>query len=176
MNELKPASFGLRLLANTIDLFFLLLLIGLFTAIFKNSYTNEFSNLLQFIYALFVPLLWYGYTIGKKSCKIQIVRLDNSRPTFKTMFLRGVVGNLVYLFPIFIGQFFSYFQTGSFSFNTANFDTIDPFELIFSFLPILIGSFFSILILFVSVLMVLIRKDKRSIHDMIAKTYVKKVD
>lgn len=88
------------------------------------------SNLLSALYSFFLPILWNGYTIGKRICGIRIRRVhDHSPPGFGTMLLRDIVAGIVYGLTFGIG-------------------------------------------IIVSGLMVMIREDKRSLHDFIAGTEV----
>lgn len=87
------------------------------------------SGIGQLIYLIVVPVVWFGFTVGKRICGVRIVKLDGSKLGIGAMILRSFVAGLLYAFS------------------------------------------FGILVL-ISGLMVMIRKDKRSIHDFIAGTYV----
>jgi uncharacterized RDD family membrane protein YckC len=89
-------------------------------------YTDAISTM----YALLVPVVWNGYTVGKKICGIKIRKVDDFLPpTIWTMIKRNIICGLVY------------------------------------------GLTFGIAII-VSAFMVGLRKDKRSLHDLIAGTEV----
>ncbi|GAE28357.1 hypothetical protein JCM9140_4577 [Halalkalibacter wakoensis JCM 9140] len=127
----RPAGFWVRLGATILDaivvsgtIFIIAAIVGI------GSDTREIldgaGNLL---YSILLPVLWYGYTVGKRLLGIRIVKLDGSDVGFGTMLLRVVVAGFVYALTLMIA-------------------------------------------FIVSVFMVAFRKDKRSIHDMLAKTYV----
>ncbi|UCZ53506.1 RDD family protein [Bacillus shivajii] len=132
MNASNPAGFWIRLGANIVDGIFLSIVLGIISLIiygqfFIDSYT--FLDLLQLLYFLILPVVWYGYTLGKRAAGIRIARVDGHKVGIGTMLLRDIVSGLVYLI----------------SFGIA---------------------------LIVSIFMVALREDKRSIHDFIAGTYV----
>ncbi len=84
---------------------------------------------MQLLYGLIVPVIWYGYTVGKRICGIRIVKLDGSNVGIGTMLLRDIVAGFVYVITLGIA--------------------------------VIVSGF-----------MVIFRQDKRSLHDMIAQTYV----
>jgi uncharacterized RDD family membrane protein YckC len=71
-----------------------------------------YTGLIEFLYYLVVPVLWSGYTIGKKILGIRIVKLDGSPPTFGTMLVRVLVGGLIYAFTLGIAVIVSAFMIG----------------------------------------------------------------
>ncbi len=61
-------------------------------------------DVLSVLYSLLLPVYWNGYTVGKRICKIRIRKVqDRMPPTLVTMFLRNIVGGMVYVFTIGIG-------------------------------------------------------------------------
>lgn len=54
------------------------------------------ESVFTILYFVLLPVLWYGYTIGKKIAGVRIVKKDNTDVTFITMVLRYIVGGLVY--------------------------------------------------------------------------------
>lgn len=127
----KPAGFWIRLGAMILDG----LIIGIPVAIIASIIglteegSNTLSSLVSLLYSLLLPVLWYGYTVGKRICGIRIVRLDGTDVGFGTMLLRIIVAGFVYVITFGIALIVSAFMVG-------------------------------------------LRHDKRSIHDMIAGTYV----
>ncbi|WP_017186881.1 RDD family protein [Alkalibacillus haloalkaliphilus] len=86
-------------------------------------------QVIAIVYFTFTPLLWRGYTIGKRVLSIRIARVSYRKLTFPTMFLREVIG--VILYQLTLG-----------------------------------------LLTIVSIYLVTTRDDRRSIHDIIAGTFV----
>lgn len=84
---------------------------------------------LALIYYVIIPVLWNGFTIGKRIFGIHIVGTDGEKVRFWTMCLRYFIGRII----------------------------VDNLAL---------GGF-------VSAIMVGVRKDKKSIHDLMAKTSVR---
>lgn len=127
----RPAGFWIRLGANLLDgllitiaVFIIGALIGL-NADGRESY----QGIINLLYSLLLPVLWYGYTVGKRICGVRIAKMDGSKVGIGTMLLRTIVSGFVYVITLGIG-------------------------------------------LIVSLFMVVFRQDKRSLHDMIANTYV----
>ncbi|WP_235864051.1 RDD family protein [Sutcliffiella halmapala] len=126
---------GRRFVALLID--GLIVTIGLFIILFilgielSDAQSNSLNTTISNIYMWLIPTIWTGYTIGKKALNIKIEKLDGSDVTLWTMFLRQIIGSIVYALS------------------------------------------FGILFI-VSVFMVIIREDKRAIHDFIAGTCVVK--
>ena len=66
----------------------------------------------NFLYQLILPVLWAGYTLGKRAMGIQIVKLDDTPPTLGTMLMRNVVAGLIYVLTLGIGLIISAFMVG----------------------------------------------------------------
>ncbi len=127
----RPAGFWIRLGANLLDglmigipLFIIAMILGL-----SDDQSNTLNSIINPIYSLVVPVIWYGYTVGKRICGIRIVKLDGSNVGIGTMLLRIIVAGFVYVITLGLA-------------------------------------------LIASIFMVAFRKDKRSVHDMLAGTYV----
>ncbi|HZG74698.1 MAG TPA: RDD family protein [Paenibacillus sp.] len=94
MNTNEPAGFWIRFGATFLDM----LIVGVPLAIVAHATGDQYvTDILGFLYSLLIPMLWNGYTIGKRICGIRIVKVsDGQSPTFGTMVLRCIVANLVY--------------------------------------------------------------------------------
>ncbi|ENQ3080482.1 RDD family protein [Bacillus cereus] len=86
-------------------------------------------GILTLLYGLIVPVIWLGFTVGKKAVNVRIVRVDGQKITIWTTVKRYILSGIIY------------------------------------------GSTFGIALI-VSAFMVALRKDTRSIHDLIAGTQV----
>ncbi|MCM3628011.1 RDD family protein [Paenibacillus glycanilyticus] len=71
-----------------------------------------FTNIVSFLYSLLIPIVWNGYTIGKKICGIRIKRVDGMPIGIGTMLLRQLVGGLIYGFSFGIALIVSAFMVG----------------------------------------------------------------
>jgi uncharacterized RDD family membrane protein YckC len=129
----NPAGFWVRLGASLLDSIVLAIVVAIIGLIIGFTYGDNTGSLLEFIlnlcYTLILPVLWYGFTVGKKALGIRVVKLDGSDISFGTNAKRILLGSLVYLLTLGIGFIVSAFMVG-------------------------------------------MREDKRSIHDLIAGTYV----
>ncbi|NBI28371.1 RDD family protein [Chengkuizengella marina] len=123
----SPAGFWIRLAASILDSIFIAIF---FTFIFGYIIGfGDLSQILDVLYLIIVPVVWYGYTIGKRICNIRIVKMNGENVGLGTMLLRHLVAGFVYVLTLGIA-------------------------------------------LIVSIFMVALREDKRSVHDFIAGTYV----
>ncbi|WP_096185721.1 RDD family protein [Evansella halocellulosilytica] len=94
----NATGLGIRLLASFLDFIILVIPISFIIFIFNGHYSYEWTlsfswQIVYVLYLTIVPVLWGGYIIGKRICKIKIKRVDNQNVTFLNMFLREVVGS-----------------------------------------------------------------------------------
>ena len=107
MYSKKPAGFGIRLLASLIDFLIISSIMGIvFYSIYGNysiKWTKGFT--FRFFYTLYltiIPILWSGYVIGKRICKIKIKRFnDDKNVTIFNMVMREVIGNYIVVLASF---------------------------------------------------------------------------
>lgn len=107
------AGFWERLIANVLDG----LIIGLPIAILAYFITGKFDDDLisipvNLIYAIVLPVVWSGYTVGKRMMQIRIAKVNGDKLGFGTMFMRTFVGGLVYGLTLGIGVIVSAFMVG----------------------------------------------------------------
>ncbi|MBM4764617.1 RDD family protein [Bacillus sp. B15-48] len=130
MNEHKAAGFWIRLGAIIIDGLLLIPFYLLFMIIGVSDIATEvFVNSINLLYYLLIPVIWSGFTVGKKVLGIRIVRTDGKEIGISTTLKRYILASLVYI--------------------------------------ITLG-----LTLIISAFMIAFRKDKRSLHDLIAGTQI----
>lgn len=110
----EPGGFWRRLGANLLDglLFmpFYILMILAFNV--SEDTTNGILGWVQILYMLILPVVWVGYTVGKKAMGVQIVRIDGKKITFFTMLKRVILGMLVHVLTFGIGYIVSAFMVG----------------------------------------------------------------
>lgn len=52
-----------------------------------------FGLIIGFIYYVIIPqFVWKGQTLGKKICKVKVIQENETNVTFKTLFLREIIG------------------------------------------------------------------------------------
>jgi uncharacterized RDD family membrane protein YckC len=126
----NPAGFWRRLAANLLDGIIIGVPLTFISYLITGGWDGDpVTDVINVLYGLIIPILWYGYTVGKKIMGIRIAKMNGDKIGFGTMFMRTVVGCIVYIVTIGIGLIVSAFMIG-------------------------------------------LRKDKRSLHDLIAGTYV----
>lgn len=129
----NSAGFWIRLGARLIDLIVIGIIIFLFITIFpldtQSRAVQSFEGLFSLLYYVLLPVIWTGYTLGKRALGIKILNDDGSDVNLVQMIIRD------FLTPILYG--------------------------------VTLG-----LLAVVSAVMIGVRKDKKAIHDIFAKTKV----
>jgi uncharacterized RDD family membrane protein YckC len=99
MNTNNPAGFWIRLLALILDAVIIAIPLTIISLVIPGSTSDEYiTDILSFLYTLLTPVLWNGYTIGKRICGIRIVKISDGRsPSLVTMLLRNVVAGIIYV-------------------------------------------------------------------------------
>lgn len=123
----------------------------------ESKLASGISLLITFAYFTVFQFLNKGQTIGKKLLKIKVVNKEEKEPSFVTMFLRtfivqGILTTGLSLIGIFVLDKELYMET-----------------------YFILNSLMSIFVV-VCALMVLYRKDRRGLHDMMAGSLVVKED
>ncbi|KYD28020.1 hypothetical protein EP10_002887 [Geobacillus icigianus] len=104
----RPAGFWKRLLANLLDAIVIGIPISVIGYLITGSMeTNWFTTLANLLYALVVPAVWYGYTVGKRMIGIRIAKVNGGKVGLGTMFLRSFVDRLVYFVTFGMGLIIS---------------------------------------------------------------------
>ncbi|WP_430090836.1 RDD family protein [Peribacillus butanolivorans] len=60
-------------------------------------------NSIDFLYYLIIPVVWAGFTVGKRAVNIQIVRINGKKIGFGTTLKRYILAGLVYGVTLGIG-------------------------------------------------------------------------
>ncbi|RDE33683.1 RDD family protein [Parageobacillus thermoglucosidasius] len=94
----NPAGFWKRLAAYLLDGLIVGVPIVLIGYVITNSWENNwFTSAANIVYSIVVPAVWSGYTVGKKLLGVRIAKVNGGKVGIGTMFLRSVVGGLVYV-------------------------------------------------------------------------------
>jgi uncharacterized RDD family membrane protein YckC len=109
----RPAGFWVRLGAAILDV----LIIGVPLAIISylvtgNAEDNAFTSSVNLLYSVLVPVVWSGYTVGKKIVGVRIAKVNGEKLGFGTMLLRTLVGGLVYALTLGLAAIVSAFMVG----------------------------------------------------------------
>ncbi len=111
--EKKPAGFWKRVIASLLDTFIIGIPLTLISYFITGSWEeNQFTMVIDGLYYLVVPVIWMGYTIGKKIVGIRIVKVNGGKLGFSAMFLRTFVAGLVYVATLGIGLIASVLMVG----------------------------------------------------------------
>nr|WP_257391893.1 RDD family protein [Mesobacillus jeotgali] len=109
----RPAGFWVRFGAAILDA----LIIGVPLSVISyfitgNAEDNTFTSTLNLLYTVLVPVLWSGYTIGKKIVGVRIAKVNGEKLGYGTMLMRTIVAGLVYILTLGIGIIVSAFMVG----------------------------------------------------------------
>ena len=109
----NPAGFWVRILASLLDAIIigipLSIISYLFFGVWEETSITSFGNIL---YSIIVPVLWVGFTVGKKIMGIRIVKVDGSKVGYGVMILRVIVAGIIYVVTLGIGLIVSAFMVG----------------------------------------------------------------
>jgi uncharacterized RDD family membrane protein YckC len=109
----EPAGFWIRLGGNILDGLIVGLPITLISyLIYGNWDENFFTTAANYAYTLVVPIVWMGYTIGKKIVGIRIAKVNGDKIGIGTMLMRTIVSGIVYVVTLGIGLIVSAFMVG----------------------------------------------------------------
>ncbi|MBN9653425.1 RDD family protein [Halobacillus sp. GSS1] len=116
MEVTSPAGFRNRFFAYVLDFIIIFLVTGIISyflyGVFydgENSYPTDFSGL---FYTVLLPVLWSGYTLGRKMAGNRIVRIDGGKVGIGTMILRVIVAGVAYALTLGIGFIVSAIMIG----------------------------------------------------------------
>jgi uncharacterized RDD family membrane protein YckC len=126
----NPAGFWIRFAASIIDTVIVMIPLTLISYLITGHWEGDmYTTILSILYYLILPVIWTGYTIGKRIVGMRIAKVNGEKIGIGTMLMRTIVAGIVYVITLGIGLIVSAFMIG-------------------------------------------LRKDKRSLHDFIAGTYV----
>ncbi|MBX0356733.1 RDD family protein [Halobacillus sp. Nhm2S1] len=108
----NPAGFWNRLGARFLDGFILAGFFGVITGEFVVQESFTVADVLSIFYALLLPPIWHGYTLGRRALGNRIVKADGSEITFINIVLRELVGGLLYFVTFGIALVVSAFMVG----------------------------------------------------------------
>ncbi|HEU5140255.1 MAG TPA: RDD family protein [Bacillales bacterium] len=110
----SPAGFWIRLGALILDGIIVgipMIIIGTIAGWGDHNQTLV-SDAISLLYSIILPIIWSGYTIGKRICGIRIVKMDGSNPSVGTMLLRVIVAGIVDGITLGIAVIVSAFMVG----------------------------------------------------------------
>ncbi|WP_170169169.1 RDD family protein [Mesobacillus subterraneus] len=109
----SPAGFWVRLGASILDGLIIGVPLLIISYLATGSWDeNLFTQSLNFLYTLLVPILWYGYTIGKRIVGVRIAKVNGKKLGFGAMIMRTIVAGIVYTLTLGIGVIVSAFMVG----------------------------------------------------------------
>ncbi|MGB8000118.1 MAG: RDD family protein [Anaerobacillus sp.] len=175
----NPAGMLPRFFGNLLDGLLLLGIALIFSLNFNQS-KPSIMDAVNLLYYILLPLLWVGFTVGKRIVGVQIQRVNGDRISLWTMVKRYLIPLFIYLSPMIIAvlclMLFIDAPWGTilseklYTLNQVT-ELEGRSEWVSTVITLAVVS--SLLIQVCNFFMVLARKDHRGIHDFIAGTYVR---
>ncbi|WP_026692725.1 RDD family protein [Peribacillus kribbensis] len=92
-----PGGFWRRFAASVLDAIVVSITLGTIGyLIFGNWDKNPISQVGGALYSILIPVVWQGYTVGKRVLNVRIVKLNGEKLGFGTMLIRTLAGGLIY--------------------------------------------------------------------------------
>lgn len=117
MNIQNPAGLWVRVFARVIDGILITVTLGILFYLFYGDFFYQgltWVDIVGIAYVVGLPVLWSGYTLGKRAADNRIVRVDASKNVhIGTMLLREVVGGMIYSFTFGIALVVSAVMVGA---------------------------------------------------------------
>lgn len=116
MEVTYPAGFRNRFLASVLDFFIIFLVTGIISyflyGVFYDGENSYPTDILGLFYTMLLPVLWSGYTLGRRMAGNRIVRIDGRKVGIGTMILRVILAGVAYALTLGIGLIVSAFMIG----------------------------------------------------------------
>lgn len=94
----KPAGFWIRFAASILDTIIVMVPLAIISYFITGAWEGDIStSIASFLYYLILPVVWVGYTIGKRIVGIRIVKVNGEKVGFGTTLMRYVVASLIYI-------------------------------------------------------------------------------
>ncbi|MGP4108889.1 RDD family protein [Virgibacillus sp. L01] len=116
MEAANPAGFGNRFLAFVLDFIIIFLVTGIIShllyGVFYDGENYYLTDTLGMFYTMLLPILWSGYTLGRRMAGNRIVRMDGKKVGIGTMILIVIVAAIAYTLTLGLGLIVSAFMVG----------------------------------------------------------------
>jgi uncharacterized RDD family membrane protein YckC len=109
----RPAGFWIRFGAALLDSIIIGVPLAVLSFFIKGNWEGDFfTSTLDLLYYIIVPVIWAGYTVGKKITGIRIVKVNGEKLGIGAMLMRTLVAGIVYVITIGLGLIVSAFMVG----------------------------------------------------------------
>lgn len=109
----NPAGFWRRFGAGLLDGIIISVPFSfVFMLFLSETATNSAVSIVELLYAIILPVVWSGYTIGKRILGVRIVKINGESIGFGTMLVRTIVAGFIYAITLGIGLIISAFMVG----------------------------------------------------------------
>lgn len=109
----NPAGFWVRFVACILDFLIIGIPLSYIGYLISGSWEGDpTTSTVNFLYTLLLPVLWSGYTVGKKILGIRIAKENGEKLGIGAMLLRNILGGFIYIVTLGIGLIVSAFMVG----------------------------------------------------------------
>jgi uncharacterized RDD family membrane protein YckC len=109
----RPAGFWIRFLAQILDTVIVMLPLGVISFLITGTWEGDiFTSIISILYVLILPVIWYGYTVGKRITGVRIAKVNGEKVGIGTMLMRVIVATLIYAITLGIAAIVSMFMVG----------------------------------------------------------------
>jgi uncharacterized RDD family membrane protein YckC len=109
----RPAGFWIRFLASILDTIVVMVPLTFISYLITGAWEGDiYTSIISILYYLILPVVWFGYTVGKRIVGIRIVKVNGEKVGYGTMLMRYVVASLVYIVTLGIAGIVSAFMVG----------------------------------------------------------------
>lgn len=109
----RPAGFWIRLAAAVLDTVIVMVPLTIISYFITGTWEGDlYTSIASLLYYLIVPVVWNGYTVGKRIVGIRIAKVNGEKVGFGTTLMRFVVASLIYIVTLGIAGIVSVFMIG----------------------------------------------------------------
>jgi uncharacterized RDD family membrane protein YckC len=109
----RPAGFWIRFVASFLDTVIVMVPLTFVSYLITGAWEgNIFTSVASLLYYLILPVIWFGYTAGKRIVGIRIAKVNGEKVGFGTMLMRVIVASLIYIVTLGIAGIVSAFMIG----------------------------------------------------------------
>ncbi|CAM3990706.1 RDD family protein [Paenibacillus alkaliterrae] len=109
----RPAGFWIRAAAIILDAIVVMVPLTFISYLITGAWGEDiYTNIISILYGLILPVIWLGYTVGKRIVGIRIVKVNGDKVGFGTMLMRVIVASIIYGVTLGIALIVSAFMIG----------------------------------------------------------------
>lgn len=109
----RPAGFWIRFAASILDAIVVTVPVTFISYLITGGWEGDiYTSILSLLYYIILPIVWFGYTVGKRIVGIRIAKVNGEKVGFGTMFMRVIAAAIIYIVTLGIAGIVSAFMIG----------------------------------------------------------------